>query len=131
MGRMENEYMKRGYLLPQGCKDLNDVLKLKQKRALSQLPYLPLMPAASGTPSDATLEPWVMPPPLPPVSGEIVVPPRTTVKKLATLLGKKPFEIIGDLMQFGMFATEHFLLDFDTVSRIARKYGLTAIRSVV
>lgn len=122
--------MKRGYLLPQGCKDLNDVLKLKQKRELSQLPYLSELPVASGAPSGATLEAWVMPPSLPPVTGEIVVPPRTTVKKLAALLGKKPFEIIGDLMQFGMFATADFLLDFDTISRIARKYGLTAIRAV-
>lgn len=128
MGRMENEYMKRGYLLPHGCKDLNDALKLKQKHVealLSQLPYLP------GESAETAPKPWKLSPPLPPVTGEILIPPRTTVKKLAVLLGKKPFEVIGDLMQFGMFATADFLLDFETISRIARKYGLTAVRAMI
>lgn len=38
---MENEFMKRGYLLPDGCKDLMDVLKLKeQKHSLPALPFI-------------------------------------------------------------------------------------------
>lgn len=121
--------MKRGYLLPKGCKDLSDVLKLKQKQDSALLPYLAQIP--SGASADTTLKPWKLSPPLPPVTGEIVIPPHTTVKKLAVLLGRKPFEIIGDLMQIGLFATADFLLDFDTISRIARKYGLTAIRGAV
>jgi hypothetical protein len=131
MENMENEFMKRGYLLPKGCKDLNDVLKLKHKQAAALLPYLPHMPASSGASGDTTLKPWKLPPPLPPVTGEIVIPPNTTVKKLAALLGRKPYEIVGDLMQIGLFATAEFLLDFDTISQITRKYGLTAIRGVI
>lgn len=120
--------MKRGYLLPKGCKDLNDVIKLKQKHA-ALLPYLPDMPAEAST--GMYLKTWKLSPPLPPISGEIVIPPATSVKKLAALLGKKPFEIIGELMKLGVFATADFLLDFDTISRIARQYGLTAIRAVI
>ena len=134
MDNMENEFMKRGYLLPKGCKDLNDVLKLKQVEAL--LPYVHHMPASSGALSHTkfkhtSFKPWKLAPPLPPVTGEIIIPPHTTVNKLAALLGHKPHEIIGDLMQLGMFATADFLLDFKTISQIARKYGLTAIRGAL
>lgn len=128
MEGMENEFMKRGYLLPKGCKDLNDVLKLKQKNVEALLPYLPHIQASSGTSSHATVKPWKLAPPPPPITGEIVIPPGTTVRKLAALLGKKPFVIIGDLMKVGVFSTADFLLDFDTISRIARQYGLTAVR---
>ena len=129
MEGMENEFMKRGYLLPKGCKDLNDVLKLKQNQVASLLPYLPGASAVAS--SDSTLKPWKLPPPLPPVTGEIVIPPHTTVKKLASLLSQNLPQIMGDLMQLGMLAAPEFLLDFDTISRIARKYGLTAVRGVV
>jgi hypothetical protein len=124
MEGMENEFMKRGYLLPKGCKDLNDVLKLKQNQVASLLPHLP------GASADTTLKPWKLSPALPPITGEILIPPDTTVKKLAALLGKKPYQIIGELMQLGMFATADLLLDFNTISRIARQYGLTAVRAV-
>lgn len=123
--------MKRGYLLPQGCKDLNDVLKLKQKHAAALLPYLPHMPASSGASAETMLKPWKLSPALPPVIGEIVIPPNTTVKELATLLNKKPHEIVGELMLIGVFAAPNNLLDFDTISRIARKYGFTAVRGVL
>lgn len=42
---MERDFMKRGYLLPKGCKDLIDVLKLKPNHELKhQLPqhFIPL-----------------------------------------------------------------------------------------
>ena len=66
--------------------------------------------------------------PTPPVKGQIVISSKTTVKKLAALLELKPFEIIGDLMKLGMFATVDFLLDFKTISAIAKLHGFTAIR---
>lgn len=34
---MENEYMKRGYLLPEGCKDLIDVLQRRDRRKIDDL----------------------------------------------------------------------------------------------
>ena len=138
---MENEYMKRGYLLPPGCKDLADVLNHKQNpvpgAVLHSLPeiseknwtvYNPV-PKKLGVTYDPTLKFWKPPAPLPPLKGQVVILPHTTVKKLAALLGQKPFQIIGDLMQLGMFATADFLLDFKTISKVARMYGFTAIKA--
>ena len=98
---MADEFMRRGYLLPQGCKDLIDVLK----------PGLPLAP---------------MQPSLPPIIGELFIPGKISARELATLLGQRPFHIMTDLMQLGIFHFVEDLLDFDIVSKVARKYGLIA-----
>src|SRR6266850_3616557 len=115
---MEHDYMKRGYLLPEGCKDLNDVLKLKQAREHYQLPTLPKqfgqLPKGFGT----MIKPREQPAPLPPVKGEIVVPAETTVSKLAALLCQKPLLIVADLMQMGVFASGWQLLGFEAISRV-------------
>jgi len=124
---MENDYMKRGYLLPPGCKDLIDVLKLKEKKQqamLTGLLQLPPLPKVFGT----TLKPWKpmsvgKPTPLPAVKGEIIIPAVTTAGKLAALLGQKPYLIIADLMELGIFANVTELLDFEAISKVARKYG--------
>jgi hypothetical protein len=102
---MENEYMKRGYLLPEGCKDLSDIPKYKAKPT-------PTPPA-----------------PLPPIIGEMTVPAQMTVSELAAALSQKPFRIIADLMGLSIFVTLEHQLDFDAISRVARKYGFTAKRA--
>lgn len=121
---MENEYMNRGYLLPPGCKDLSDALKLKQKHAQSLLYYLPHLPSGH----DTTAKPWKAPEPLQPVTGQIFVSPGTSVKKLAALLGEKPIQIIGELMQLGVFAQVDSILNFETIATIAKMHGFTAIK---
>ena len=122
----EHDYMSRGYLLPEGCKDLIDVLKLKDQRVHYQLPKLPTqfahLPKAHGT----MIKPLKEPAPLPPVKGEISIPAQTTVSQLAALLSQKPVLIIADLIQMGVFASVWQLLGFETISRIARKYGFIA-----
>jgi len=132
MESMENEYMKRGYLLPPGCKDLADVLKHKQKplpgAVLHSLPQMPKVHWMAAIYNPA-LKTWKQSPSLPTIKGQIFIQPHTTVKQLAALLGQKPFQIIGDLMQLGTFATPDFLLDFKTISRVARMYGFTAIKA--
>jgi Translation initiation factor IF-2, N-terminal region len=114
---MENDFMKRGYLLPEGCKDLIDVLKLK--------PHLP----PGGWFDLSELKPQLLKPPqsfpLPPITGEIIIPEGTSVLQLAALLGRKPFRIVADLMDIGVFANVNQLLDFETISKVARKYGYT------
>ena len=102
---MENEYMKRGYLLPEGCKDLTDIPKYKAKPA-------PALPA-----------------PLPPIIGEMAVPAHMTVTELAAALTQKPFRIIADLMELGVFVTVKHQLDFDMISKVVRKHGFTARRA--
>ncbi len=105
--------MKRGYLLPEGCKDLIDALKLKPQHE----------------PKHPSSQHHVSPPSLPPVIGELVIPEPTSVSDLARLLNQKPFRIIADLMQFEIFfATAKQTLDFETISSVARKYGFIAKR---
>jgi hypothetical protein len=102
---MNYDYTKRDYLLPGGCKDLIDVLNLEaQKQALEQQKPKPLARR-----------------PLPPVVGELVIPVHTTVLQLAALLKQKPFQIIADLMEIGVFANVTHELDFDTIATITRR----------
>ena len=109
---MENDFMKRGYLLPNGCKDLADALKLK----LLHRPRLRVMQ-------------HLAPPLPPPIVGELVIPEQTSVLDLAKLLGQKPFKIIADVMQLGAYVSVEQILDFNIISSVARKYGFIAKRA--
>lgn len=123
--------MKRGYLLPPGCKDLSDTLKLRHPLVFDKVVHFPSeIPKANWHIYDSTVKPWKQPAQFPPIKGQVFIPPHTTVKKLAALLGQKPFQIVADVMQLGMFATPDFLLDFKTISKVARMYGFTAIKAV-
>ncbi len=119
--------MKRGYLLPPGCKDLSDALKLKQKPAVEAW----VLGSSYVSPSkfDTAPEPSAAKKSLPAIKGQIFVSPGTTVERLTTLLGQKPFQIIADLMKIGVFATLNSLLDFKTISKVARMHGFLAIMS--
>ena len=103
---MEYDFMKRGYLLPDGCKDLFDALKLKARSASGRsLPPPALLSVA-------------MP--------EVEVPDKLSVEQLARLLGEKPVEIVFDLIKLGIYTTVKEELDFVTISRVMRQYGFNA-----
>ena len=112
--------MKRGYLLPPGCKDLIDVLNLtpQHKLAPGVLVGLSTKPAVP--------KPAQKPLPLPAVKGELIFRAPTTVRGLAEQLGQLPFKIIADLMGIGVFASVSQIISFETVSIIARQYGFIA-----
>ena len=99
---MKNECMKRGHLLPEGGKDLIDVLKSKEQPS----------------------------PPMPSMAREISVAAKITVGELAAVLAQKPFQIIADLTEMGVFANLHQEIDFATSTRVARKHGFTLKRTV-
>ena len=101
---MNPDYSKRDYLLPKGCKDLIDVLKLEKQKK----------PTA-----------WQ----LPPITGKVLVSGKTSVRELAALLDQKPFKIIADLMGLGVFANVNQPLHFETASEVLKKYGYTAKRA--
>ena len=106
--------MKRGYLLPEGCKDLTEVLN--SKRSSNPIASKPARPKTSIPPTA----------PLPPIIGSITVPDQMTVAELATALAQKPFRIVADLIDMGVFAGNNQQVDFNTISRVVRKYGLVA-----
>jgi len=122
--------MKRGYLLPEGCKDLIDVLKLKQKFAPDQLVRLPEQHGQLPKGHGMMIKPRKQTAALTPVKGEVLIPDQVSVAQLAALLSQKPLVIIADLMQLGVFASVWQLLGFETISRIARKYGYIARKAV-
>ena len=126
--------MNRGYLLPPGCKDLIDVLNLKAKLSLSpeKLDYF-LEFLKRRKPKVLKFEPNPpLPKPsaaLPPITGQIVVPAESTVAQLAAILGLKPFQIVADVMELGIFVTAQDPLSFEIISSVARKHGFFAIRA--
>jgi hypothetical protein len=118
--------MKRGFLLPEGCKDLIDILKPKWPQLSA--PYLtafkPQLQKFKPTQPSSPKHPL----PLPPIVGEVIIPASTSTAQLAALLGQKPFTIIADVMQLGFFVSANQLLDFEIISSVARKYGFIANR---
>jgi len=103
---MDKDYTQRGNLLPEGCKDLIDVFKPKAE----------LLPKLASK-SPATLSP---------IKGELEVSAQMTVRELAPLLKRKPFQLIANLMEIGVFANVDQQLTFDTIARIVSRYGYLA-----
>jgi len=85
---MENEFMSRGYLLPGGCKDLSGAAKPAQKR-LPDLRALGLLTLKKD-------------PSLPPLTRQVFIPPKTSIYKLAELLGLKPTTLASRVKSLGM-----------------------------
>ncbi len=54
----------------------------------------------------------------------IVMRPPIVVRELAEQMGKKPFQIIGDLMQMGVFATVTQTIDAEAAIKICAKHGI-------
>src|SRR2546423_15174316 len=110
---MTPEQYQRSYLLPPGCKDLIDVLRLQE---LQKLAFQP--PSVAGevpfSGSDQFSQVWNLKPfkaksptpqPEPVFFLEVKIEPTVTVSQLATLLGRKPFQVQADLMELGVFAS--------------------------
>jgi len=98
---MNLDYSNRDYSLPDGCKDLIDVIALKRLGEAEG-------PTPPGQPTDLL------------VSGPILV------YRLAALLGQDPPKIIADLMRIGVFAKADQPLNFEAISKVVKTYGLTA-----
>jgi len=73
-------------------------------------------PDAKGAPS--------LPKFVPPSTGEIVtLKPPIVVRDLADKVGRKPFQIIADLMELGVFATVNQAIEEPIAQRICAKHG--------
>jgi hypothetical protein len=143
-GMMYYDYNKRSYLLPPGCKDLIDLLRLEEqkKRSSLQLPMLQELPGLQGgetfiAGTQEILGAWKLKkkkskepkadsaPSIPPVR-EVVIPDEIGVAELAKIASQKPFKIIADLMEFGVFANVKQKIGFEAASRVLKKYGVIA-----
>jgi hypothetical protein len=108
------DYRKRGYLLPPGCKDLIDVLKVQGHEM--QRPRL-LFPSIDDPARGEIL-------------GEIAIPDEIMVRELARLVGQKPFRVIAVLMKWGIFANFQQSIDFKTASTVLRYYGYVPLKVI-
>jgi hypothetical protein len=102
-------YNKRDCLLPQGCKDLNDVLKLDRTELALDVAWPPAQRKK-----------------VPPITQYITLPVLLSVEKLSELAGKKPFCIIADLMELGVFVNLSGNVSFDIAAKVLRWYGIAA-----
>jgi Translation initiation factor IF-2, N-terminal region len=135
---MYYDYNKRSYLLPPGCKDLIDFLRLEEqkKQASIQLPFLKgLQPGETFPPETKQLfGPWKLKrkskeqedTPKIPTLREVTIPTEILVRELAETAGQKPYKIIADLMEIGVFANVNQAISFEAASRILKKYGIIA-----
>jgi hypothetical protein len=132
---MYYDYNKRSYLLPPGCKDLIDLLRLEQKKQASiQLPFLQSADMFAGT--EQIFGAWKLKKKKPkqpqpdsleiPKVTEVTIPDEILLTDLAKITGQKPFKIIADLMEIGVFANTQQLVGFKAASRVLKKYGIVA-----
>jgi hypothetical protein len=56
------------------------------------------------------------------------VPDYISVKELAGLMGQKPFKVVADVLELGIFKHADDLIDFPTAATIATKHGYVAGR---
>jgi len=94
----------------------------------------PAAPRPSGAPGQRAGTPaapparepgrWATLPPLPVATGpEISLKPPIIVRDLAEKMGKKPFQLIADLMELGVFATVNQAIESEHAQRVCAKYN--------
>jgi len=83
--------------------------------------FSPAKPSAPGKPGEATASaPKIA---LPADAKVISIKPPIVVRELAEQLKQKPFKIIADLMELGVFANVNQAIDETIAQRICAKYG--------
>jgi len=60
----------------------------------------------------------------------IQIPDPIAVKDLAEAVGQRPFRVVADLMELGQMKFEGDPVDFETASKVAKKYGFETKRQV-
>jgi hypothetical protein len=107
-----DDFMKRGYLLPEGCKDLTDVSYVKAQGASK--PQSPRRPGRKLV---------KLKPPKKPV---VYLPSRITVRDLTIALGARLPAIIRLLKQMKMFTSVDQKIPFYYAAKVATKCGFQA-----
>lgn len=93
------------YLLPEGCQDLNDVIRLQEEAA------------GGGSVRKAPASESALP-------VCITISGLVTVGALAHLLQVKPYRLICTLIKFKTFACVTSVISFDTAAKVCAYYGV-------
>ena len=97
--------------------------KLPSRSAAVARPGRPGLRPAEREVKTASLTPTA-PRFVPPTTGEVItVKPPVVVRELAEQIKRKPFQLIADLMEFGVFATVNQAIDEQVAQRLCAKYG--------
>jgi hypothetical protein len=123
---MENEFMKRGYLLPDGCKDLGDVLKVKGQKPL---PWRSVKPSPEMLKKWDALKTFLASATKVPVQGVLMISKRTSITQLAVMLNLKPLQIVEELSKLGFSLSPNNEVSFETAALIVRNHGFLAKRT--
>jgi hypothetical protein len=117
------------YLLPEGCKDLNDVIRLQERAAAAaKAPdkhvSMPMEYVISTLAElSGALEKHASAP-----SNElplcVTIPDPVTVGDLAGLLHLKPYKLISALIEFNVFASLKSEVTFETASMVCAHLGV-------
>ncbi len=82
----------------------------------------PQRPAAPGARPTAGGRPMT---PAEPMTGEeVTLRPPVTVRDLADVIRRKPFQVIADLMELGIFANVNQTVETDIAQKVAAKHGI-------
>jgi hypothetical protein len=98
------DYNKRHYLLPDGCKDLADAIKREQSS---------ILPVA----------------PEPPITRQVSLPEKVSVRFLAEISGQSLYTIATVMWQLGIYVSVDRSVDFEDAAKILRRYGIAAERT--
>ncbi len=105
----------RFLLLPDGCKDLIDALRLQQKQG----------EASELADPDVSLSAAEPPQELP---SSVTLPDPVSIRDLASALHLKPYKVVCSLIRLKIFASLNAKLDFNTASTVCSHYGVAATK---
>ncbi len=128
---LEPEPEKPRFLLPDGCKDLIDALRLQEEEARKSQPQPPHPPqpqAPAVVECSVTFVPPKRKNPPKGLPANVKLPELISVRDLSALLGLKPVELMGSLMAFNVFASFDMRLRFELASALCSHYGVVAHR---
>lgn len=126
------EFDKPRFLLPEGCKDLNDAIRLqeeaaKAKRQPDQRPTK--LHSASEEVTGDLMAKAPMGGPSQELPHSIALSDTVRVKDLAEKLCLKPYKIISALLKWKVFASADTDLGFDIASVVCAGFGVNVTRS--
>lgn len=96
------------FLLPEGCKDLIDAIRLQELNAALA----------------AEMEKQSAPPPAHGFPVCVTIPDSVRVEDLAGMLLLKPFDLIEALIEFHIFVSATSEISFDTAAKVCAHFGV-------
>ncbi len=125
-----NPFEKPRFLLPQGCKDLYDVLRLDREQPRGDVEKLifdfNLDDLAPATDTDTDTDAGSETDPTTATPASIILPNPVSVRELAALLHLPPFVIVSDLMSFDIFISLGDTVEFPVARTLCAQHGVEA-----